>query len=438
MNTSCKRFSKYAALNIAGMLGISCYILADTFFIANGIGAYGLAALNLAIPIYSFIHGCALMLGTGGSTKFVIAKCQGEQHRANTVFTTGMKAGFVLALIFLGCGLFLSRELTHLLKADAALYDMTHTYLRVILIFSPFFITNEQLLAYVRGDGNPSLAMTAMIAGSLANILLDYIFIFPMQMGIFGAVLATGIAPMVSMLILSSHVLSKHCGFHFVRCGTDRTIIKDLFILGFPSLVIEVSAGIVMIVFNLLIMKQSGNIGVAAYGIIANIALVTTAVFTGLAQGVQPLLSEAHSANDHNLMRDYIRYSLRSGALISIILYAMLSINSAPIVTLFNSETDTLLQALGERGIQLYFTALPFTAFNIILCAIFTAAEEAFPAHIVSLLRGLLIVLPAAFVLSQLFGINGIWITITATELLTAAIGILLWRKYPVIKISSL
>ena len=118
------------------MLGISCYILADTFFIANGIGAEGLAALNLAIPIYSFIHGCALMLGTGGATKFVIAQCQGEHRRANIIFTNSIKIGMIFALIFICSGLFLSEALTTFLKADAALWDMTNTYLKIILLFS--------------------------------------------------------------------------------------------------------------------------------------------------------------------------------------------------------------------------------------------------------------------------------------------------------------
>lgn len=429
MDTACKQFLKYTSLNIPGMLGISFYILADTFFIANGIGADGLAALNLAIPVYSFIHGCGLMLGTGGSTKYIIAKYQGEQKRADIVYTAGIKLGLLFAFIFVCFGLFGSRELTVLLKADEALYDMTNTYLKVILLFAPFFITNEQLLAYVRSDGNPSLAMTAMVSGSIANIILDYIFIYPLHMGILGAVLATGIAPIISMLIMGRHLNSKTCGFHLTTDTGRLNIITELIVLGFPSLVTELSAGIIMIVFNLLIMQLNGNMGVAAYGIIANIALVTTAICTGLAQGVQPLISEAYSKKNQALLRKYTHLAISTAIFLSAILFITMCLCAAPITAIFNQQNNPILQTLGECGMRLYFTSLPLTAFNILFCALFTATERPLPAHLISVLRGLIIVLPLSYWMAYHFGLSGIWLTVTVTELLSAITAISIWKK---------
>lgn len=434
MDTSLKQFLKYAALNITGMLGISFYILADTYFIANGIGADGLSALNLAIPIYSFVHGFGLMLGTGGSTKYIIAKCQGEHVRADTIYTNSIQLGLIISLLFIFCGLFGSHALTTLLKADEALFGMTNTYLKVILLFAPFFITNEQLLAYVRSDGNPSLAMTAMVSGSIANIILDYLFIYSFRMGIWGAVLATGIAPIISMIVLSRHVKKESCGFRFIHSPIQCQTAKDVTILGIPSLIAEISTGIVMILFNLLIMQQAGNAGIAAYGIIANIALVTTAIFTGLAQGTQPLISQAHSTNNRELLQKYIRYAFVSGGALSLILYGLLFSYSAPITALFNNEAHHTLQTLGEKGMQLYFTTLPLTAFNIIICTIFTAAERPLPAHIISLLRGLVVILPLSLWMSLQFGLQGIWLTVTTTEFFTAIIAILIWCRSPLTK----
>lgn len=438
MNASYPRFFKYITLNITGMLGISCYILADTFFIANGIGSDGLAALNLAIPIYSFIHGFALMLGTGGATKYLIAKCQGEHHRANDIFTNGIKIGLIFSGMFIACGLFLTPTLTNFLNADNVLWDMTNIYLKVILLFSPFFIANEQLLAYVRNDGSPTLPMTAMVCGSIANIILDYIFIYPMQMGIFGAALATGIAPIVSMLILSRHIARDTCGFRLNRSHIQRKIITDTMILGFPSLVTEVSAGIVMIVFNLLVMEQAGNVGVAAYGIIANVALVTTSIFTGLSQGAQPLISEAYSTDACQALKKYIHRSILSGMILSLILYIFMYSCASPIASIFNRDAHMLLQQLSEKGIILYFTSLPFTAMNLILCGIFTAVEKPLPAHIISLLRGIFIIIPLSLMFAKHYGLTGIWLTVTATECLTAVFAILLRLRFPSTKTPSL
>ncbi|MBQ3011546.1 MAG: MATE family efflux transporter [Oscillospiraceae bacterium] len=427
--SSLKPFIKYASLNVLGMLGISCYILADTFFIANGIGTNGLAALNLAIPIYSFIHGCGLMMGIGAATKYTIAKSQSEHQRANYLFTNAVSTSLFIAFILMLVGIFFSEGLTVLLGADPVLFQMTNIYLKVILLFSPFFIANELLLAFVRNDGAPTLSTAAMVSGSIANIILDYIFIYPLQMGIFGAVLATGIAPIISMAILSLHKLRGKNAFHLIHCIPSFKTNLEIMILGCPSLVTELSAGLVMIVFNHLILGLSGNIGVAAYGVIANIALVTTAIYTGIAQGTQPLLSEAFGKGNVKTIRDNLKYAIIAVITTSAVIYAAIYCCNDSITFLFNNEQNTQLQIIAEQGLRLYFTSIPFVGFNIILSVFFTSINHPFPAHVISFLRGLIIVLPMAFILSATFGLIGIWLTITATECITALLGFFYYMK---------
>lgn len=197
-------YIKYTTLNVLGMIGLSCYILADTFFVSKGLGAQGLAALNLAIPFYSFIHGSGLMLGMGGATRYSIATSQGRHQEGNLFFTNTLWIGLGLACVFLCCGLFFTGPMARLAGANEDIFQMTQTYLRVILLFSPMFILNDILIAFVRNDGQPRIAMLAMLAGSLSNIFLDYLLIFPFQLGIFGAAFATGLAPVISMGVLST------------------------------------------------------------------------------------------------------------------------------------------------------------------------------------------------------------------------------------------
>ena len=215
--TLLKEFSQYVALNICGMVGLSCYILADTFFISNGLGANGLTALNLAIPIYSFVHGSGLMFGMGGATKYSIYRGQRKYKNADQFFSGTVYLMFAAAVIFMLAGVFFSGQLTRLLGADKNVYHMTKTYVQVILLFAPAFMANDTLICFVRNDGNPKLSMLGMLTGSFSNIILDYIFIFPLNMGIFGAVLATGLAPVISLIVLSGHWLAKQNRFHFVR-----------------------------------------------------------------------------------------------------------------------------------------------------------------------------------------------------------------------------
>ena len=204
-NNILRDFAKYSSLSVLGMLAMSCYILADTFFVSQSLGTNGLAALNLAIPAYNFVHGVGLMLGMGGATRFSICKSRGEENEANIMFTNTVYLCLGFSVVFFLIGLFFADELILLLGADETIFDMAYTYLQTMILFSPAFIFNDLFLCFIRNDGNPQLSSAATVTSSLSNIVLDYIFIFPMGMGIFGAVLATGLSPVIGILIMSPH-----------------------------------------------------------------------------------------------------------------------------------------------------------------------------------------------------------------------------------------
>ncbi|HIS69971.1 MAG TPA: MATE family efflux transporter [Candidatus Gallacutalibacter stercoravium] len=426
--TNCFRdFMKYTSLNVMGMIGLSCYILADTFFVSQGLGTNGLTALNLAIPIYSFIHGSGLMIGMGGGTKYTIQKSQNEDTAANRIFTNAVYLAAGFALFFVLVGLFLSGAIISWFGADGAVFDMSKTYLQVILLFAPAFLMNNVLLCFVRNDGAPHLSMAAMIGGSLSNVVLDWVFIFPCQMGIFGAVFATGLAPIISMLILSPHFIKKKNQFHFVKCRPQKRLFAGILSSGVPSLVTEVSSGIVMIVFNAIILNLEGNVGVAAYGVIANLSLVILALYTGIAQGVQPLLSSNYGAQNHRNVQTVLRYAMVTMLLISAIVYAGVFFGASQITSIFNSENNATLQNIATDGLRFYFIACPFAGFNVILSIYFTSTEQPKPANTISLLRGFVVIIPMAFLLSWLGKIHGVWCAFPATELIVALLGLLLY-----------
>ena len=422
-----KEFAKYTSLNVLGMIGLSCYILADTFFVSKGLGANGLAALNLAIPIYSFINGSGLMLGMGGATKYSILKSQNKGQEANRTFTNTILFTLGLALIFFSIGIFLSGPITSLLGADEAIYQMSKTYLQVILLFAPMFMLNNILLCFVRNDGAPQLSMLAMLGGSISNIILDYIFIFPCNMGIFGAVFATGLAPIISMLILSPYFFKKKNQFHFIKCKLSIQLLGNIISSGLPSLITEVSSGIVIIVFNKIILSLQGNTGIAAYGVIANLSLVVISIYTGVAQGIQPILSRSYGAGDQKNIQQVLRYALITVLAISGIVYSIVFFGADQIANIFNSEHNALLQSIAVTGLKIYFTACVFAGFNIILSVYFTSTEHARPAHIISFLRGFIIIIPMAFLLSSIGGMTGVWLTFPTTEFIVAVIGLFLF-----------
>ena len=299
-----------------------------------------------------------------------------------------------------------------------------------MLLFTPLFIVNEILICFVRNDSKPRLSMTAMLVGSLSNIILDYIFIFEFKMGMLGAVLATGVSPIISMIVISVHFIKKNNSFYLVKVKLKLSKIKTIFSLGLPSLITELSAGVVMIVFNLIILRLEGNTGVAAYGVIANIALVVNAMFVGIAQGIQPLVTKAYGKGEKEVINKTLKYALITMIGLAAVIYTTTATFADSITLMFNSEGNPKLQEIAITGLRLYFTSGIFAGFNIIISMYFTSTENPAPAQLISLIRGFFLIIPLAFILSRAFGIVGVWITFPLTEAMVAvAVALFLTKK---------
>lgn len=424
-----QEFGKYVSQSVLSQLGVSCYILADTYFISKGVGADGLTALNLAIPVFSVMNGCGFMLGIGSGTKYGIMKGTGNEKRGDVLFTSSLCVVTVLAVIFMLIGLLAADPITVLVGANAEVYDMTRTYLQVILLFSPMFMINNLLGAMIRNDGNTSLAMTAMLSGCLFNIVFDYIFVFPMGLGLFGAVLATAVAPIISILILLQHFMKKKNQFRLIRVRPDVRLVASAAGLGVPSLVTEVSSGLVIAVFNLLILGLAGNVGVAAYGVVANISIVVIAIYNGIAQGVQPLLSREYGRSQEKNVHRFLSWAMMLTVILAMLIYVGIYWNADVIAMIFNSGRDMDLQRIAVEGLKIYFTACPFVGANILLAIYFAATDQAAPAQMISLLRGLIVIIPLAFIMANVAGLTGVWMTFPLTELVVCVVAYGLYKK---------
>lgn len=427
-----KPFAKYVMLNVLGMLGLSCYILADTFFISKGLGTLGLTALNLALPVFSFIQGVSLMLGVGGGIKYAVAKASGDQKSANSTFTVTLVLSAVLSLIFVLLGALASRPLTTLLKADSEVFEMTHQYLKVILLFAPAFIFSNVFASFVRNDGNPKLAMFATLFGSLFNIVFDYVLIFPCGLGILGAVLATGIAPVTGIVICGFHWILKKGPLRVAKTDFKPKTVFSVLGLGLPSLVTEFAGGIVMIVFNSVILDLEGNVGVSAYSVVANIAFVVLSMYSGVAQGVQPLLSEAHGRRDLKAKDTLLKYSLLTVGVVSSVIYVFIATFAPEITSIFNSEHNVRLAEIASFGMIIYFIGSIFASGNAIFSTYFASIEKPIPSQAITILKGLVIIIPFIYLFSHFMGMTGVWLAYVLTELfvLVMAVAIyILFRK---------
>lgn len=426
-----KQFSKYVSQNILGMLGMSLYILADTYFISVGEGADGIAALNLVLPIYNVMYAFGAMIGVGSVIRYAVLRAQKEE-RAEYYFASAIIWAFLFSIPFMLVGAFWPDKLIGLLGGDATLIAVGTPYTRIFMLFAPFFMWNQICNAFVRNDGNPTIAMLATLSGSVFNTIMDYVLMFPLGMGMAGAALATAFSPIVGILICCLHLFSKKST---IKVKIDGLSVKRLWRscqLGVSAFVGEMSSGVITMVFNVLLLDIAGNIAVAAYGVIANIALVGTAIFNGVSQGSQPLLSEYYGKRETTSVGQVLRLGIFTSLALAAGIYALIFVGADGIVSVFNSEQNMELASYAVDGLKLYFIGFIFAGFNIIGTGYLSAVEAAKWAFASSILRGFVAIVGCAVVLSICFGMTGVWLAFPVAEALTAVVtiaGIIKSRK---------
>ena len=433
-----KKFLKFVLQSVAGMVGVSVYILADTFFISIHSGADGLTVLNLVLPIYGLIYAIGAMIGIGSATRYAIRKATGEKN-IDFYFTHALLWDIIISIPFILLGIVAPEWVLKIMGANQAITDLGINYIQIVLINTPFFMMNYAFTAFARNDNATTIAMIGSLSGSVFNIVFDYIFMFPMGWGLAGAALATAFSPVVTMLVCCTHYLHKDIRKIKMRIFSSAVIdenkndtsikfhrttpsVYHLFScckLGVSAFVGEISSAVTTAVFNILILGIAGNIGVAAYGVIANISIVAMSIFNGISQGVQPLISNSYGKNDKKQIHQLLKLTIGLGLFVEIIIIASAWGATDFLIAIFNSEGNNELVLYAYNGMRLYFLGYLIVGINIILIAYYSATDKASLAFIASILRGAIAITICAVVMSNIWGINGIWLSFLAAEFLT-------------------
>ncbi len=422
-----KQLRKYIAPNILAMIGTSCYVLADTYFISVAEGANGITALNLVLPVYGLIFAIGSMIGVGSATRYALTRALSD-HTAKDYFSNAVFWALIFSSIFVAIGILFPDRLLALLGADEQILQIGVPYIRIVLCFTPFFMLNYTFTAFVRNDHAPKIAMCATLLSGIFNIVFDYIFMFPLHMGMNGAALATGISPIVSMSICMLHYGSKQNSIVFTKkCPS----VKKLFLacnLGVVAFVGELSSGITTLVFNFILLDLAGNIAVAAYGVIANIALVATALFNGVSLGLQPVASTVHSQELTDMETKIYRYALKIAEGIAVLVILIILLFAEHFIAIFNSENSSALASYASIGLRLYFFGFLIAAVNMIKSGFYSAIGNGICSSVIAVSRGIVSISVTAFLLSKLFGITGVWIAFPVSEIVTWVLSVILVR----------
>ena len=429
-----KTILRYTIPSVVSMWVFTIYTMVDGIFIGRYVGPLGLAGVNITMPLINLTFAIGIMIAVGSSTLIAIHYGEGDWTTGNKIFTTAVYS-------LLTCGILISLIITifidpiiYFLGGNDILYPYIKDYLRIIILFCTCYMTGYALEIYIKVDGNPVYPTLCVVTGGIVNILLDYIFVVLFHFGIKGAALATGLSQITTTSLLFYYIFFKTKRVKFTKITYSIFNLLKIMKVGFAEFLAEVSTGISIFVFNLVILKQLGESGISAFGIIGYISSFITMTMIGFNQGVQPILSFNLGAKEYKKISQIMKISFSILALLGIFFYTIINIFSLNIVTVFLSEIKDI--SLTQRALTIYSFAYLICGFNIFIAGYFTALDRVKLSTIITSLRGIVLLITLILLLPKLFGTPGIWITIFVTELLTLVVSIIFIKSYnPIFKI---
>lgn len=429
-----KTILKYTIPSVVSMWVFTIYTMVDGIFIGRYVGPLGLAGVNITMPLINLTFAIGIMIAVGSSTLIAIHYGEGDWTAGNKIFTTAVYS-------LLTCGILISLIITifidpiiYFLGGNDILYPYIKDYLRIIILFCTCYMTGYALEIYIKVDGNPVYPTLCVVTGGVVNILLDYIFVVLFHFGIKGAALATGLSQITTTSLLFYYIFFKTKRVKFTKITYSIFNLLKIMKVGFAEFLAEVSTGISIFVFNLVILKQLGESGISAFGIIGYISSFITMTMIGFNQGVQPIFSFNLGAKEYKKISQIMKISFSILALLGIFFYTIINIFSLNIVTVFLSEIKDI--SLTQRALTIYSFAYLICGFNIFIAGYFTALDRVKLSTIITSLRGIVLLITLILLLPKLFGTPGIWITVFVTELLTLVVSIIFIKSYnPIFKI---
>lgn len=283
---------------IPTMLGSVCFFLftiVDGIFVGHGVGTDALGAVNLVMPFVMVVNALFMLATIGGVTIVAIRLGRGDEQGASQAFIHAMTIAMIISVILCALGVFCTGALCRLMGANDTFFEMTREYLfwySVSIIPSGM---STALQGFCRNDGSPVLVSIAVIIGTVCNIFGDWLLIFPMQMGLAGAAIATGISQTITFLIVLSHFLRKRGVLRFSRY---RALFGGVVLRGLPECIAQFATPVTTLWMNSVLIAQIGDIAVNAYSIIFYVASFSVAIFFGTAEGLQPLFGHCYGSRD--------------------------------------------------------------------------------------------------------------------------------------------
>ena len=427
MKQKTKELLDYILPSVGGLCVTYLYNIVDGIFIGQGVGHLALGAVNITVPFITIMIAVSTLFAMGGSTVIAIRLGRGDRKGANDAFMTSLVMMLILSIILLAIGTVFTKQIVLFSGSSKSMLPMASEYLFFYTLFAVPFLCSNCLSMFVRNDGAPGLAFWGMLSGAAANIFLDWLLIFPLNMGLKGAAIASGLGQVLSLFILLSHFAFKKGQLRIQKFSVSIKLIGKVCKRGVPEFFSQLNTPVTVFCYNLVLAKILGDLGIATFSILSFIYSLATAVLSGVAQGLQPLWGQAFGRHDLKGLKQYLQTGLKINIICSIVIYIVLFLFRSPVVAIFNSNQQLI--EMGSSALPVFALSFLFMAVNFIYTAYFYSTKKTSLANLIAISRSVIIKAPAIFWVPVFFGSTFVWWSVVIAEGITMIFAILC-RKF--------
>jgi len=414
-----------------GMIVNALYNIVDTIFIGRGIGYLGIGGLTIAFPVQMIIMAVAQMIGVGAAS--IISRSLGskDSDRANHVVGNSFLSAVILGTFISVLGLIFINPLLKIFGATDILMPYAKEYLQIILIGSIYFPIAVAGNNIIRAEGNAKTAMFSMLIGAILNIIFDYIFIFPLNMGIRGAALATILSQLVSVMYVLFYIYGGRSTLKvkFQHLKPDWKILYEIITVGFASFARQVAGSIMAIILNNSLGFYGGELSISVYGVVNRVIMFLFMPLFGIVQGMQPIVGYNYGANRIDRVKEAVKLSIIATTVFASVSTLFGELFPHLIIGLFDDDPELIKN--GVYALRIVISMIPIIGVQIIGAALFQALGKVIPSLLLTLSRQVLFFIPLVLILPRIYGLGllGIWISFPLADFLSTIFTIVLLKK---------
>lgn len=427
MNLSrAKNILKYVIPTILSQCAFFLFTIIDGIFVGNGVGADALGAVNLSSPLVMIIGATFMLTTIGGVTITAIRMGRKDYQGANLVFMHAIFSTLVVALFFTICGTVFTKQLAILLGAEGIYVEMVCDYLFWYTAFTIPSALSAALQGFGRNDNAPIFVMISTVVSTVLNIFLDWLFVFPLSMGLKGAAIATGISQVIGLLIVSIHFLKKRGHLHFAKFTFDKKLMMKILKRGFPEMLSQLATPITVFCMNFVVLRYLKEGGINAYSVISYTVSFAYAVFIGVSEGMQPLFGQSYGDKNAEDLKYYKQHGMMISFIGSAVVYLIILVFGNLICKMFGA--DEVATNIAVTAIPQYCWAFLFASVNTIISSYLYSTKRTKEAIIVNVFRGLIFTPFCIVLLSFLTNGTIIWFTVGIAEVITFIFALIIVR----------